>query len=69
MPRALCLTVAAILRVQNVGPGTVTAVPAEKVARHWEGGVVDCRMLSPGTVTVEVAGEQGSHTITVLVVE
>ncbi|MGI5152662.1 hypothetical protein ACQEVC_40860 [Plantactinospora sp. CA-294935] len=69
MPEALCLTVAAILRIQNVGPGTVTATPAEKVARHWEGGVVDCRMLRSGTVTVEIVGETGSHTITVLVVE
>ncbi|MEE6308900.1 hypothetical protein V1634_18875 [Plantactinospora veratri] len=69
MPEALCLTVAAILRIQNVGPGTVTATPPEQVAQHWEGGVVDCRMLRPGTVTVEITGETGSHTITVLVVE
>ncbi|MDG4786171.1 hypothetical protein O7626_09560 [Micromonospora sp. WMMD1102] len=70
LPRALCLTVAAILRVQNVGPGTVAATPTEKVAQHYEGGVVDCRMLRPGTVEVEIAFETGgSHTITVLVVE
>ncbi|AVT31780.1 hypothetical protein C6361_22520 [Plantactinospora sp. BC1] len=69
MPEALCLTVAAILRIQNVGPGTVTTNPEEHVARHWEGGVVDCRMLRPGTVTVQIAAETGSHTITVLVVE
>ncbi|GIG91481.1 hypothetical protein [Plantactinospora endophytica] len=69
MPKALCLTVAAILRIQNVGPGTVTATPADRVAQHYEGGVVDCRMLRPGTVEVRIEGETGSHTITVLVVE
>lgn len=69
LPKALCLTVASVLRVQNVGPGTVTATPADRVAQHWEGGVVDCRLLSAGSVTVEITGEAGSHTITVLVVE
>ncbi|MDW5326523.1 hypothetical protein [Plantactinospora sp. KLBMP9567] len=70
MPEALCLTVAAILRIQNVWPEAVTATPPEQVARHWEAGVLDCRMLRPGTVTVEIASETGgSHTITVLVVE
>jgi len=69
LPKSLCLTVAAVLRVQNVGPGTVTATPADRVAQHYEAGVIDCRLLSPGSVRVEITGEAGSHTITVLVVE
>lgn len=69
LPKALCLTVASVLRIQNVGPGTVTATPADRVAQHWEGGVIDCRLLSAGSVSVEITGETGSHTITVLVVD
>nr|MDT0661478.1 hypothetical protein [Micromonospora sp. DSM 115978] len=68
LPQALCFEVAAILRVRNVGPGLLTALPAELAARNYAAGVHDVRFLGPGTVTVTISGDGGEHRITVLVV-
>jgi hypothetical protein len=69
LPRALCFEVAGILRVQNVGPGLLTAEPDERVARNYAAGVHDVRFLTAGTATVTIIREDGSQQITVLVVE
>ncbi|MDG4829566.1 hypothetical protein O7627_09655 [Solwaraspora sp. WMMD1047] len=69
LPRALCFEVAGILRVQNVGPGLLTAEPDERVARNYAAGVHDVRFLTAGTATVTIIRQDGSQQITVLVVE
>jgi len=68
IPDALCLAAGAVLRLQNVGPGTVSADPPGKVSLRYEAGVIDCRLLAPGTVTVRIAGDGQTYVITVLVV-
>ncbi|HEU4426271.1 MAG TPA: hypothetical protein VFR67_27345 [Pilimelia sp.] len=68
LPASICLAVGAVLRVQNVEAGTVSAEPAEKASLRYEAGVVDCRLLSVGTVTVTIAGDP-SRSIAVVVVE
>jgi hypothetical protein len=65
---SMCFTAGGVLRLLNIGPGLVTAEPASLVDRTDEGGVVDIRFLSPGTVTVTVPKNERTHTITVSVI-
>jgi len=58
-----------VLRVHNVGPDEVSAEPPDKVSTVYEAGVVDCRMLRPGSVTVTITRTGSTATIEVVVVE
>jgi len=64
---SLCFAVGGVLRVEGTGPGTVSADPQEKVSQFYEAGVVECRFLSPGTVTVSIERDGQTHTIPVVV--
>ena len=66
LPPSVCLAVGGVLRVQNVEAGAVSAEPADKVSLQYEAGVVDCRLLSPGTVTVTIAGEPSRSIMVVI---
>ena len=66
---SLCFRVGGVLRLRGIGPGLVTATPADLVAQSYEAGVVDLRFLRPGTVTVGIPQEDRTHTIEVVVIE
>ena len=66
---SLCFRVGGVLRLRSIGPGLVTATPADLVAQSYEAGVVDLRFLRPGTVTVGIPQEDRTHTIEVVVIE
>lgn len=65
--RSLCLAVGAILRVEGTGPGTVSAAPRDKVSCWYEAGVVECRFLSPGSVTISIEHNEQTFPIQVVV--
>jgi hypothetical protein len=66
LPRSVCLAVGGVLRVRNVDPAAVSAEPADKVSLQSEVDAVDCRLLSPGTVTVTIAGEPSRSIMVVI---
>jgi hypothetical protein len=66
---SLCFRAGGVLRLRGIGPGLVTATPADLVAQSYEAGVVDLRFLRPGTVTVRIPQEDRDHTIEVVVIE
>ena len=64
---SMCFATGAVLRVQGIGPGELTAEPADLVSQQYEGGVVDIRFVRPGTVTVTIPQNGQTYTITVVV--
>lgn len=66
--KSICLAVGGILRVEGTGPGMVSADPQEKVAQFYEGGVEECRFLSPGSVTVTIVRDSQIYPISVVVI-
>jgi hypothetical protein len=66
--RSMCFRVGAVLRLQGIGPGLVTAEPASLVRQNYEAGVVDIRFVGAGTVTVTIPQDGQIYTITVVVI-
>ncbi len=66
-PGSLCLSVGAVLAVEDTVPDSVTAEPADDVSTSYEAGVVDVRFLRPSTVAVTVNREVDPFTIAVVV--
>lgn len=67
--KSMCFRAGAVLRLQGIGPGLVTATPMSLVSQSYEAGVVDIRFVRPGTVTVTIPQEEQTHTITVVVID
>jgi len=65
---SMCFHTGGVLRIFNIGPGLVTAVPESLRALSYEAGVVDIRFLRPGTVTVTVPQDERTYTIEVVVI-
>lgn len=65
--RSLCVATGAILRVEDTGPGTVSAEPTASVALVYEAGIVECRFLVTGTVTVSIERDGEVFDIAVVV--
>ena len=66
---SMCFRVGGVLRLQGIGPGLVTAAPEGLTSQTYEAGVVDLRFVRPGTVTVTIPQEDGTHAITVVVID
>jgi hypothetical protein len=66
--KSLCFHTGGVLRLQGIGPGLVTATPESLRAYSYEAGVVDLRLLRPGTVTVTIPQDEKTYTIHVVVV-
>jgi hypothetical protein len=64
---SLCFATGAVLRLQGIGPGLVTAEPAELVSSSYAAGVVDLRFVRPGTVLVGIPRDEQTYQITVVV--
>ena len=68
-PKSLCMKVGGVLRIEQFDPHTpVSAAPAGSASTEYEAGILSCRFIRPGTVTVEAAFESGTRSITVVVV-
>jgi hypothetical protein len=65
--RSICLAVGGVLRVEGTGPGTVSADPQDAVSQSYEAGVVECRFLRQGTVTVSIVRDEQTYAIPVVV--
>jgi hypothetical protein len=66
--KSMCFHTGAVLRLQGIGPGLLTAEPASLVSQNYEAGVVDIRFVRPGTVTVTIPQDEQTYTITVVVI-
>ncbi len=55
---ALCLKVGSVLRVENLGPGGLSANPSGLVSCNYAAGVHECRFVKPGTVTFTMTGSE-----------
>jgi hypothetical protein len=64
---SICLAVGGILRVEGTGPETVSADPPDGASVFYEAGVVECRFLRPGTVTVSIERNGQTYAIPVVV--
>lgn len=64
---SICIAVGGVLRVDGTGPETVSADPPDNVDVSYEAGVVDCRFLSPGTVTISIVRDEQTYAIPVVV--
>ncbi|MET8150176.1 hypothetical protein ACIBSW_24215 [Actinoplanes sp. NPDC049668] len=46
----LCIAVGGVVRVVNIGPGSLVARPADKVDCFYAAGTYQCRLIRTGTV-------------------
>jgi hypothetical protein len=67
--QAICMKVGAELRVENLGPGELTATPSNLVSCKYEAGIHQCRLVRAGTFTVETNGTGGVRTLTVVAIK
>ncbi len=64
---SICIAVGGVLRVEGTGPDTVSADPPDSVDLSYEAGIVNCRFLSPGSVTVSIVRDEQTYAIPVVV--
>ena len=65
--KSICVATGAILRVEGTGPGTVSAEPQASVSQFYEAGIVECRFLAAGTVTITIERDGEFFEIAVVV--
>ncbi|MEV4350720.1 hypothetical protein AB0J83_40205 [Actinoplanes sp. NPDC049596] len=64
LPR-LCVAVGGVVRLVNIGPGSLTAQPSAAVDCFYAGGTYQCRLIRTGTVRFTLAPEGRTLTVTV----
>ncbi len=67
--KPLCISVGGVVLVSNLGPEGFSVSSPDKVECHYEGGVRQCRLLHPGTVTFTVVNASQTRTLTVRIVK
>ena len=67
LPRSLCFSAGAVLRLIGIGPGEVTVDDTSLASQHYEAGIVEIRLLRAGTLTVTVPRNSEPETITVVI--
>ncbi|GLW28293.1 hypothetical protein [Actinoplanes regularis] len=63
-----CLRLGATLRVVNLGPGLLSATPADAVTCHYEAGVHACRFRRPASVVFTATSDATTRSVTAVVV-
>jgi hypothetical protein len=64
--KPLCITVGGVLRFENLGPGSLTTTPSDKVDCFDAAGVYECRLIRTGTARFTLVSrsyEAGVHDI------
>jgi hypothetical protein len=64
---SLCVATGAVLRIENIGPGEVTTDNPDLVEQRYEAGIVQIRLVRPGTVVVTIPQNGTPHEVTVVV--
>lgn len=65
---APCLRIGATLRVVNLGPGLLRAVPADAVTCNYAAGVHACQFRRPATVVFTATLDSGSRSVTAVAI-
>jgi hypothetical protein len=65
--RSVCVAVGGLLRLANLGPGSLDAASWNNVACGYEAGVHECRLIHVGTVKFTVTNSHGRRPLTVVV--
>jgi len=65
---APCLRIGATLRVVNLGPGLLGAVPADAVTCHYAAGIHACQFRRPATVVFTATLDSGSRSVTAVAI-
>jgi hypothetical protein len=63
-----CLRIGATLRVVNLGPGLLTATPADAVSCRYEAGIFACQFRRPASVVFTATLESASRSVTAVAV-
>ena len=63
---AMCFKLGIMLRIEDVGPGGLSATPADAISCNYAAGVHVCRFVKAGTVTLNV---NQAHWLTVVVIK
>lgn len=66
---AVCLKLGAVLRFENLGPGSYSVMPAGAAACFYEAGVSECRFSKTGTVVFTFPDPQETRTLTVVAIK
>jgi hypothetical protein len=64
LPR-LCVAVGGVVRLVNIGPGSLAAQPSAAVDCFYAAGTYQCRLIRVGTVVLTLAPEGRQLTVTV----
>jgi len=69
LERPVCIAVGGVVRVEKLGPGTLSASPSNRVSCWYEAGIHECRLIRTGTVTIHISRVPKVGPLTVLVAE
>jgi hypothetical protein len=67
--RPVCIAVGGVVRVEHLGPGSLSQSPSGRVSCWYEAGVHQCRLIRTGTVTFHVTRVPKVGSLTVMVAE
>jgi hypothetical protein len=65
--KPLCITVGGVLRFEDLGPGSLTTTPSDKVDCFYAAGVFECRLIRTGTARFTVTGGDKPRSVTVTI--
>ena len=63
----LCMTVGGVLWLHNLGPGSLSASPRDKIDCYYEAGVYVCRLVETGTVQLKIDNVSQPRTLTLVI--
>jgi len=66
---SVCIAVGGVVRVENLGPGTLSIDPAERVSCWYEAAITECRLIGTGRVRFTASGTPKVGPLTVTVAE
>jgi len=67
--RPVCIAVGGVVRVENLGPGSLSANPSDRVSCWYEAGIHECRLIRTGTVMFHISRVPKVGPLTVTVAE
>jgi hypothetical protein len=65
---AVCMRLGTVLRVENLGPESLTVTPSNATSCKYEAAIHQCQMVRTGTLKVVTAGSGGVRSLTVVAI-